>query len=105
VPVPGIVLRSFPLAIMGMTMIITSRVLAFAECPVVRSFSCLGYLISRYGLSGVPLFGLVMTLNVPMPVLTLTHLALQGLLPGMVGSSSEMGASSILCWIKRISGK
>lgn len=35
---PGIVLRSFPLVILGMTMIITSRVLVFRGVPCRQEF-------------------------------------------------------------------
>jgi hypothetical protein len=66
-----------PLVILGVTTITMSRVSAFVERPGVSSFSCFRCLVSRYGLSGVPLSGLLVTSNVP----TLTRLTLLGLLP------------------------
>jgi hypothetical protein len=78
-------LRSFPLELLGVKAIMTSRVSTFAERPIVRSFSCFRFLVSRYGLSGVLLSGLVMTSNVSAPAPTLTRLTPWGLLPRFGG--------------------
>jgi hypothetical protein len=72
--------------------ITASRVSVFAERPVVRSFSCFGCLVSRYGLSGVLLFNLVMTSNVLVPVPTLMRLTLRGLLLRYGGLIVEDGS-------------
>jgi hypothetical protein len=76
---------SFPLAILGEAAIMVSRVLMFVERPVVRGLSCFRCLILRHRLSGVPLYGHMVTPNIPAPVTTLTWLALWGLLPWYAG--------------------
>lgn len=80
-PVPIIMLRSFSLAILGVTAITMSRVSVFVQRSIVRSFSYLGCLISRYGLSEVLLSSLVMMSNVLVHVSTLMCLTLRGFLP------------------------
>jgi hypothetical protein len=56
-----------------------------AECPIVRSLSCIRCLILRYGLSGISFPDLMVTTNVTTLVLMLACLVLQGLLPQYSG--------------------
>lgn len=103
--VPSIMLRSFLFTFLGVATIAASGIATLVEHRVVRSLFYLRCLVSIYGLRGVPFSGLVVTLNVMTPVPVLACLALWGSSPNTVGSSSEMGASSIHPWIKRTSGK
>jgi hypothetical protein len=82
---PGIMLRSFPLALLRMETIAVSRIAAFVECPVLRSFSCFRCLIPGYGLSRIPLPRLVVTPNVTALVPTVVCLTLRVLLPQYSG--------------------
>jgi hypothetical protein len=73
-------LRSFPLALLSVATIAMSRIAAFAECPIVRSLFYFRCLIPRYGLSGIPLPGLMVMSNVTTHIPTLTCLMLRRLL-------------------------
>jgi hypothetical protein len=102
---PDIMFHPFLLALLGVATIAASGIAVLVEWLVVRSLSCFRRLVPGYGLSGIPFSGFMVTPNVTTLVSTLVCLTLWGLLPQTVGSSSKMGVSSTLPWIKRTSGK
>jgi hypothetical protein len=78
---PGIIYRSYPLALLGMATITALGIATLVEYPVVRCLSCFRCLAPGYGLSRIPFPGIMVTANVTASVLTLAWLVLRGLLP------------------------
>jgi hypothetical protein len=97
--------HSLPLVLLGVATIATSGVAVLAERLVVSSLPYFRCLISGYGLSEILFPSLMVMPNVTTPIQTLACLALRGSSPSTMGSSSEMGVSSTLPWIKRTSEK
>jgi hypothetical protein len=78
---PGVLLSLFPLALLGVAIIMVSGIAALIERSVVRGFPYFRGFIPGDVLSRIPFLGLVMTSNVTVHVPMSACLALQGLLP------------------------
>jgi hypothetical protein len=95
----------FPLALLGVATIVASGIAVLMERSAIRGFPYFIGLIPGDKLGKISFLGLVVMPDVTPPVLTWACLTLRGLVPSIVGSSLETGASSILPWMKRMSGK